>query len=203
MCPEWMKIILRSTLKYKLKGSSFQILHAPQLKFLSLVSRLFLFKKILCANSYIIVFIILFWCLDVKLCILLWILISEWNEGVWCSIGHFCTHVFLPPPDLSTGQWKRGRKFFAHELYFMIGKSGEGSLKLWPVYHARPRPFKKYPKHGFYPWLKWHGPKHITWVIFDTLNRDFCSCVRFYTLNTSKVTLYPTQALFCVIPKTG
>ena len=42
--------------------------------------------------------------LFMKLCILIWILISEWCAGVWW-IGHFlCTHVFLPPPDLSTGQ---------------------------------------------------------------------------------------------------
>ena len=41
-------------------------------------------------------------------------------------------------------------------------------------------------------------PKHTTWVIFDTLNRDFCFCVRFHTLNKkycviSSVILYPKQ----------
>ena len=42
--------------------------------------------------------------LFMKLCILIWILISELWAGVWW-IGHFlCTHVFLPPPDPSTGQ---------------------------------------------------------------------------------------------------
>ena len=57
-----------------------------------------------------------------------------------------------------------------------------GHLKLWPVYHAWPQPFKKHPKHEFDPWLKWHR-KHKTWVIFDTLNRDICSFIRFHTLN--------------------
>ena len=57
-----------------------------------------------------------------------------------------------------------------------------GSLPLWPVDHAQPRLFKKHPKHGFYPLLKWH-PEHETWVIFDKLKRDFRSGVRFHTLN--------------------
>ena len=57
-----------------------------------------------------------------------------------------------------------------------------GSLPLWPVDHAQPRPFRKHPKHGFYPLLKWHH-KHVTWVIYDKLKRDFRSCVRFHTLN--------------------
>ena len=107
------KFILRRTLKYKLKGSSFHILHAATAKvpfagflsvFIKTKTKKERKKNTLCYNSYIIVFIILFWCLDVKLCILLWILISEWNEGVWYSLGHFCTHVFLPPPDPSTEQ---------------------------------------------------------------------------------------------------
>ena len=82
-----------------------------------------------------------------------------------------------------------------------------GSLPLWPVHHAQPQPFKKHPKHGFYPLLKWH-PKHITWVIFDTLSRDFCSSVRFHTLNKeycviSPVILYPKQESLFSYPKQG
>ena len=118
---EW-KFILRSTLKYKSKGSSFQILHAPQLKFLSLISCLFLLtkkkkkkkerkKEIPCAIivNIIIVFIIFFWCLDVKLCILLWILIiSEWNEGVWCR--SFLYTCFSPTTRPKYRAIKKGKK---------------------------------------------------------------------------------------------
>ena len=70
----------------------------------------------------------------------------------WCKI------VFL----LSTN-WTRG--------FPRVWHWPRGSLSLWPVHHAWAQPLKKHPKHGLYPWLKWH-PKHIIWVNFDTLNSD-------------------------------
>ena len=80
-----------------------------------------------------------------------------------------------------------------------------GSLLLWPVRYAPPQPFKKHLKHGFYPLLKLH-PKHVICVTFDTLNRDFCSCDRFHTLNKeysviSSVILYPKQGSLFSYPK--
>ena len=58
---------------------------------------------------------------------------------------------------------------------------------MWPVHYARPQPFKKHPKHRFYPWLKWHT-KHVTWVFFD-INRD--SSIRFNTLNKEYCVISP------------
>ena len=84
-----------------------------------------------------------------------------------------------------------------HSIKRVIIGGGGGSLQLWAVHHTRPQLLKKFPKNGFYLWLKWH-PKHVTQVFFDTLNREFCSCVRFSTINTeycviSSVILYPKQ----------
>ena len=84
---------------------------------------------------------------------------------------------------------------------------GKGSLQLWHVHHARLQPFKKHPKHGFYPWLKWH-PKHITWVVSYTLIRNFSSCVKFHTLNKEycvicPVILYPKRGSLFSHPKQG
>ena len=61
------------------------------------------FLNTLCYNSsFTIVFIILFWCLyEVMYCEMNTIKWMKWK--IWW-IGHFCTHVFLPPPDPSTGQ---------------------------------------------------------------------------------------------------
>ena len=115
-------------------------------------------------NSYIIVFIILFWCLDVKLRILLWILISEWNEGVWCR--SFLYTCFSPTTRPKYRAIKKGEKVLFPGTIFHDIKIQRGvTQNWWPVYHAWPQPFKKHPKNGFYPWLKWH-PEHITWVVF-------------------------------------
>ena len=83
-----------------------------------------------------------------------------------------------------------------------------GSLPLWPVHRAWLQPFKKPPKHGFYP-LKWHL-KHVIWVNFNTLSSVFSSCVTFYTLNNeyaywviSPVISYPKQGSLFSYPKQG
>ena len=158
----------------------------------------------MCYNSYIIlVFIILFWCLE--WCKAMYFVMntknSEWNEGVWCR--SFLYTCFSPTTRPKYSAIKKGKeKFFFQELYFMIEKfRGAGSLKLWPVYHERPQPFKKHPKHGFYPWLKWH-PEHITWVVFDTLNRDFCLCQISYPKHLENYFI-PLQASFFSNPKQG
>ena len=116
------------------------------------------------------------------------------TSSCWCHLNNYTLHqkergLFRHRPMvLNTYKhsqryhWKLNKNVILHVQPLGYSGGGGGGYFHCDLYTMCDRSLsKKHPQHRFYPLLKWH-PKQITWVIFDTLNRDFCSCVRFHTL---------------------
>ena len=54
---------------------------------------------------------------------------------------------------LSVSDFTITHRLLSHLKFRILHFFAGGSLPLWPVNHACQKPFKKYPKHRFYPWL--------------------------------------------------